>query len=375
MTSDTDISPSLGRWMITYSGTESPSFSFATVVRDSGFIPSSVDNVANISTTTMESNYANNTDNYTMQTLLADLSITKDVNLSSIDAPVINSGATLTYTLNYRNNGPATSLGVVIEDYLPNFEWIATAAVIHTGSAAMNCTATQLSQAPVYPVEGIYCDDDGDPDTASTLSLLPGEQGSVTITVSYLNTSTFAMNDILINQACISATTYDPNSADNCDTATTIVGDYANVYSQKTGPSYANLNREVTYTINYGNNGNIEANDVTISDTLSSDLTFVSVTPANTTPNGIALSCSHDGAATGGIVTCEPINTAAICTDLGNDNCLPAGESGVLTIVARVNNDTSLLTTPTTITNTVCILQLDHKPVSVMTAMIIMYPR
>jgi uncharacterized delta-60 repeat protein/uncharacterized repeat protein (TIGR01451 family) len=356
MTSDTDISPSLGRWMITYSGTESPSFSFATVVRDSGFIPSSVDNVANISTTTMESNYANNTDNYTMQTLLADLSITKDVNLSSIDADDINlNGATLTYTLNYRNNGPATSLGVVIEDYLPNFQWIATAAVVHTGSAAMNCTATQLSQAPVFPIEGIYCDADGDPDTASTLSLLPGEQGSVTITVSYLNTSTFAMNDILINQACISATTYDPNSADNCDSATTIVGDYANVYAQKTGPSYANLNREVTYTINYGNSGNIEAEDVTISDTLSSDLTFVSVTPANTTPNGIALSCSHDGSATGGIVTCEPVGTAAICTDLGNDNCLPAGESGVLTIVARVNNDTSLLTTPTTIENTVCI--------------------
>jgi len=118
----------------------------------------------------------------------------------------------------------------------------------------------------------------------------------------------------------------------------------ANVYINKEGPTSANLNEEITYTLTYGNNGNIDADNVVISDTLDSNLTFVSATVNNPTTTSPDLVCNQDPV---GTVICNSNGTQS-----GSGVTLPLGTSDTIEITATVNNDTDLLVNNTIIPNT-----------------------
>ena len=77
-------------------------------------------------------------------------------------------------------------------------------------------------------------------------------------------------------------TTYDNNN----DDVLVYVGDIPNLYIEKTGPSVMGLAETGTYTLVYGNNGNVDAPDSVITDTLPEGLSFVSSMPAETTLAG-----------------------------------------------------------------------------------------
>jgi len=108
------IFPSLDDLIITYKSSNRPYFNFDVKVQSGvtlsgGEIP----NIATISTISPESSYDDNSDNHLFTVTNTDLQITKQV-----DKTATSSGEILAYTLEYRNNGPTPSAGI-ITDTLP----------------------------------------------------------------------------------------------------------------------------------------------------------------------------------------------------------------------------------------------------------------
>lgn len=117
----------------------------------------------------------------------ADLSITKDD-----DADPVTVGATITYTLTVRNNGPSTATGVAVSDPLP------------AATTFLSATPSQGS-----------C---GSPAVTCNLgSLASGSTATVTVKVTANSAGTIS------NRATVGANEPDPDSANNSDTETTRV--------------------------------------------------------------------------------------------------------------------------------------------------------
>ena len=108
------IFPSIDDLIITYKSSNRPYFNFDVKVQSGvtlsgGEIP----NIATISTISPESSYDDNSDDHLFTITNTDLQIDKQV-----DKTATSSGEILTYTLEYRNNGPTPSAGT-ITDILP----------------------------------------------------------------------------------------------------------------------------------------------------------------------------------------------------------------------------------------------------------------
>ena len=73
-----------------------------------------IPNTAYITTVTPETDVTNNSSSYEMTIRGTDLSIIKSVDLGAVHA-----GDVVTYTLDYKNEGPQDASGVVITDILP----------------------------------------------------------------------------------------------------------------------------------------------------------------------------------------------------------------------------------------------------------------
>ena len=67
------------------------------------------------------------------------------------------------------------------------------------------------------------------------------------------------------NIVCLeSSTIYDHNPTNNCDNATTILGNYPNIWIEKDGSHNMRLGDTRSYELRFGNNGNQVATDVVI---------------------------------------------------------------------------------------------------------------
>ena len=299
----TTVTPKLKSWQVTYTTDSQPNFTFDVRVFDSGLSVNSIRNVVCISTETPETNANNNCGQHTLPIRMADIRIEKSVDRG---ATLPGSGDTLTYTIDYCNDGPSTADNPIIADTIPDF------FVLNVGSLPVGCSTN---------VSGFTC---------MRSSLAPGECGQITFNGTLSGAA--VGGELLRNAVCISSDTFDPDQSDNCDTADTRVGTLANVYIQKTGPSTVNLNQEFEYFISYGNNGNTDANDVYIVDNYDATrLTFVSAVQLSGSP---ALTCSESPI---GTVTCSADGTTA------GGVVLPAGQTGTIALRVRVNNDPQIL--------------------------------
>lgn len=237
---------------------------------------------ASATTTTTDPVAANNSATATVTvTTSADLSLTKSSNPATIVA-----GSPVTYSLTVSNAGPSQAVGATISDPLP-------AGLLFVSSPS-GCSATNGGANVTCP--------------AGTLAV--GESTTLTFIAS---TPAGATGDIT-NTATVSATTSDPNAANNVAAVLSSTSQSADLSLIKTSsPGVPESGGIITYTLTATNNGPSAATAVSVRDDLPAGITFVS----GSTAGGAA--CNAAGA----VVTC-PVGTLA------------AGASASITIVGNI---------------------------------------
>jgi uncharacterized repeat protein (TIGR01451 family) len=252
----------------------------------------------------------------------------------SVDAVA---GAPVQYTISYSNAGASAANSVVITDTLP-------AELNFVGQTSTGATFAQNGQNLSWTLTGPLA-----------------SQGSGTIVVDATLKNLASLEDLtIVNSAGISSTPSEAPATvhNNVATQTLITAGAADVTvntnstwaaATGTGPG-----KEFSFTINYGNFGQTDANDITITDVLPANVTFVSasVTPATNNPTTHTLTWSvpslaylesgsitlvvriNNNVATGA----QLVNNVSISSnpaDLQSNRALPNSEQATLTVGQR----------------------------------------
>ena len=230
-------------------------------------------NTAAVASTTADPDLTDNTSSVTTGvTASADLGIAK-----TGPATVAADGA-ISYTLTVANAGPSDATGVLVADTLPAGVTFVSAAgtgwaCSNAGNVSVTCTLATLAAGTTAP--------------------------AITVTV-----TAPAQPGTLTNTAAVSATTSDPDPADNAASASTVVTPVADLAITKTGPATVTAGGALTYQLSVLDNGPSDATGVTVTDTLPAGVTFVSAA-------GTGWACSHAGNVS---VTCTVAALAAGAT-------------------------------------------------------------
>jgi len=289
---------------------------------------------------------------------LADLVTTKT------GASQVNPGATITYTITTRNNGPATATNVIIRDNIP------TETTFNSASDG-GTFANGVVSFPAIP------------------SLPSG--ASVTRTVVVTAPSS---GGPLVNRASNTSDTPDPTPSNNDGsqppaqvTTTLTTSTPADVVTIKTGPTQVNPGATITYTITTRNNGPATATNVIIRDNIPTETTFNSASDGGTFANGVvsfpAIPSLPSGASvTRTVVVTAPsnggplVNRASNTSDTpdptpGNNNGTEPPAQVTTTLIPQITNvqvtqngPTSPITLGSNLTFTAQITNLGTVPVT-----------
>jgi uncharacterized repeat protein (TIGR01451 family) len=267
---DQTQTPCLEGWTATYLSDTVPTITFRVRVDNpvrQG--QNRIENTVNISTPTPEiaNNTANNQADDDISIRLTDVAIEKIVDKASID---LNNNETLTYTLNWEVLGPQGAVNTVVSDVLP---------------AGVNYQSASPLPSQTFSIAG------GRDSLVWQLpaSLSAGSSGSIVVTATESNAS---LGDNLLNLVKITNDRQETDLSNNQDDALTVATLLANVYIQKTGPSVLDLNQTGQFTLSYGNNGALDAQNVTLIDVFPTGLTPVSTNHAACSVSGQTVSCS-----------------------------------------------------------------------------------
>lgn len=254
----------------------------------------SVDNTAEVSSTTPDSDLTDNTSTNTV-------TVVSDADLGIVKARVNSTfvaGAQEQYTFTVTNDGPsADAPSYTITDVLP------AGVTFASGTGAANCTGTTT----------ITC-------TGGGISAGgPAQVTTVTVNIPSGATGT------LSNTASIAAApgTTDPNMTNNTSTDNAPVEPNADLSIVKSHTGNLVAGADETYTLTVTNNGPSDVSSFTITDTLDFNLTYKSATGA----------------------TCGAVNQVVTCTG----GAITSGNQAVVDVVVTVN---AAATTGATITNT-----------------------
>src|SRR5262249_29491374 len=181
----------------------------------------------------------------TTVTALADLAVTK----TDSPDPVI-AGNNITYTINFVNNGPGTAQTVTVTDAVPaNTTFVSATVTTGTGWS---------TSAPAVGGTG---------NVVFSKASVPNAETAVFTVVVKVNASA-TNGSTITNTATAASTTTDPTPGNNSATATTTVQTQADLAVTKTASPTPNViaGNNITYTINFVNNGPSDAQTVTVTD-------------------------------------------------------------------------------------------------------------
>ncbi len=213
-------------------------------------------NTATVTGSQTDTNTGNNSaTSSTTVTRQIDLAITKT---DSIDPAT--PGGQLTYTITVTNNGPSTATNVSVTDVLPS-------GTTFSSATASQGTATHASGTV----------------TGSLGTINSGSNATITLIVDVSSSASGSLS----NTSTVTATETETNSANNSATQVTTLTQQADLSISKTdSPDPVVAGQTITYTLTVTNNGPSDASGVTVTDTLPSNVTFVSATASQGTATG-----------------------------------------------------------------------------------------
>lgn len=219
-------------------------------------------NTATIATSTPETRTDNNQSTVPGAVWTTDVQITKLAHAQAI------AGMTFGATLTYRNNGPAPAANIVIVDTLP------------AGISFVSATRSGVDFPPASIMGQVVAWNLG--------TLNDQESGTITLVLradpAIAHTTTLVNNVRIGDSTGVPSTDRDPSN--NTSSAPTMILTRADTQVTKTGPSRVNVGDTVTFTMVYTNVGPSFARNVILTDTLPSELDFLSATPVPTTHVG-----------------------------------------------------------------------------------------
>jgi uncharacterized repeat protein (TIGR01451 family) len=251
--------------------------------------PTSLANGANFSDTvsvssaTVDPNTANNS-----ATVTGSVVNSADLGVTATGPSSVTAGTNASYTFTITNAGPTAAQNFVLTDALP------------TGS-----TFVSISGGAANPDTFFYTQS-GSTLTVTSSSIAAGNTDTLTIVVSA--PSNLANGANFSDTASVSSATFDPNTANNTATVTGSIVNTppsADLAVTDTGPTTSTEGANLTYTVTVTNNGPSAATSVVLTDTLGSNLKFVSATAGqgSFTQSGGVVSFSVGSVASGASVT------------------------------------------------------------------------
>jgi uncharacterized repeat protein (TIGR01451 family) len=179
--------------------------------------------------------------------------VSADISVTKADTPdPVAPGGNITYTITVSNAGPSDAANVVATDTLPASTTFAGFVSISQGSAAFLAGTV-----------------------TATFGTIPSG-GMATVVFAVTVDAGAAGGTVISNPVAATTTSSDPNTANNTDTATTLVAvPTADISVNKTdSPDPATPGANVTYVVSAANGGPDEALNVTATDVIPAGLTF-----------------------------------------------------------------------------------------------------
>jgi uncharacterized repeat protein (TIGR01451 family) len=245
-----------------------------------------------------------------------------DVALSTVATPAtVYAGNSITYTQTVTNNGPAAAAGVAFTEATP----VNTTFQSVLAPAGWTCTTPAVGAAGT-----VTCND--------TASLAASTSADIVVVLNV--PSTVAIGTITATSS-VSATTSDPNSANNSTTVTTNVNVACDLAVTNSGtPSPVTAGNTITYTQVITNSGPSSCSTGTLSEATPNNSSFVSVAVANS--GGATWACPNSAPVACSSASIPPGSTATVTAIYG----VAAGTAGGTIITDTVN-----VATTTTDTN------------------------
>lgn len=258
-----------------------------------------------VSSGTNDPNLANNT--ASVLTIVGSAT-SADLVVTTTAAPnPVQAGNNITYTITVHNNGPAATSSVTFTDAIPaNTTFVSlaqtgTAWVCPAPGASVNCTITSL------------------PSGATT-----------TFTLIVTVAAGAASGTVITNTASTSTSTPDPNPSSNSSTVKVIVagaGQYDLSVTSSASPNPVTPSNNITFLLNFANNGPSSASNVIFTDTVPANTTFVSLV----LPAGVTCPTLPAVGGTGAISCCA--GTGGVCSGVA----VPSGSAAQLPLVVKVS--------------------------------------
>jgi len=255
-----------------------------------------------VNTATVTSSNDPNDENNSSFTVLTVASV--DIGVVKLGPPTVTAGTNISYTITVSNSGPDNALGVTLEDPLPpNTTFV---------SLNQNNGPPAVCTPPGVGTNGIV--------SCNFASLANGSSAQFTLVIEAGNTTSAT------NTATVTTDSADSNPANGFSTVITSVTPSADLAVAKNGPATINAGANLTYTVTVTNNGPSDAGNVSLTDTLPADTTFVSATQNS----GPAFSCITPAPGGTGAIACtiDPFPAAATATFTFVLHASPAASSG-----------------------------------------------
>jgi uncharacterized repeat protein (TIGR01451 family) len=270
----------------------------------------SLTNTASVSTPTGDPNSTNNV----TPPVITTVTPVADVGLGKTGSATVLASSNLVYTISVTNFGPSSASSVTVTDTLPATVTFVSAS----GGGANNSGVVSWSLG----------------------TLTSGQVSNVSVTV------TAPASGSLTNTARISSPTGDPNSTNNVTPPViTTVTPVADVGLGKTGPASVLASSTLVYTISVTNFGPSSASSVTVTDTLTAAVTFVSASGGGANNSGVvnwSLGTLASGQVSNVTVTVTApasgslTNTASVSSPTGDPNSTNNVTAPVVTSVTNL---------------------------------------